>query len=350
MPIPRFPPITTLFTTLIGEAFNIAIVSFALNVSLVKYFSNKHEYQIDSNQELLSYGVGNLMCSLFSGFPACSGLTRSLIDEGIGARTQVYSLISSLVVLTAFLGIGFLFKELPNAVLAAIIFVSLIKKCFETKEFIKIFKTSKLESLAWCITFLGVIILDIDYGLYIGLACSLFLNIIQTQRPYACVLGVIKNTDLYEDVRFCPDVVELKGIKIIRYEANVYYANVDNFKYRVCKLSLVEPKEVIALMDKKKERHAKLLARIAKKKLKKLKSKSNVHFESVSQMPGEQLATDEEDQAKKSIEIELYNILSKIKIKDVVLDMSCINYVDSMGAESILQVGFGFLLLENFEF
>ena len=82
MPSPKFPPFGIVFMTLIGDAFNVAIVSFALNISLVKYFSHKHDYEINSNQELLAYGVGNVACSLFSGFPACSGLTRSLIVEG----------------------------------------------------------------------------------------------------------------------------------------------------------------------------------------------------------------------------------------------------------------------------
>lgn len=104
MPKPKFPPIASAFTTLIGDAVNIAIVSFALNISLVKYFSNKHDYEVNSNQELLSYGmltfiiyylelkykkllpnilkgIGNLIISFFSGFPACSGLTRSLIGK-----------------------------------------------------------------------------------------------------------------------------------------------------------------------------------------------------------------------------------------------------------------------------
>ncbi len=51
------PPLDLVFITLIGDAVNIAIVSFALNISLVKYFSHKHDYEINSNQELLSYGL-----------------------------------------------------------------------------------------------------------------------------------------------------------------------------------------------------------------------------------------------------------------------------------------------------
>jgi MFS superfamily sulfate permease-like transporter len=278
------------------------------------------------------------MCSLFSGFPACSGLTRSLIVEGVGARTQVYSLISSLVVLTAFLGIGFLFKELPNAVLAAIIFVSLIKKCFESREIIKIFKKSTLEGLAWCATFLGVIVLDIDYGIYIGLACSLFLNIIESQRPHATVLGVIKNTDIYEDVSFSPDVIELNGIKIIRYEANIYYANVDNFKYRVAKLSSLNTKEIVALIDKQKENFHKQVEKLKKQKVRDNKNKEKVFTEEFEKSVLELELKELEEQAKLNHDSELKSIIDQIEIKHIVLDMSCVNFIDSMGVESILQL------------
>ena len=103
----------------------------------------------------------------FINFKNSSMLTRSLIVEGIGARTQVSSLISGLIVLISFLGIGFLFKDLPNACLAAVIVVTLIRKCFEARSVIKIFRKSKLEGLSRYATFFGVLILDIDYGLYL---------------------------------------------------------------------------------------------------------------------------------------------------------------------------------------
>jgi MFS superfamily sulfate permease-like transporter len=277
------------------------------------------------------------MCSLFSGFPACSGLTRSLIVEGVGARTQVYSLISSLVVLTAFLGIGFLFKELPNAVLAAIIFVSLIKKCFESREIVKIFKKSKFEGLAWCATFLGVIVLDIDYGIYIGLACALFLNIIQSQRPNATILGVIKNTDIFEDVRLGSDILEYEGIKIIRYEANIYYANVDNFLYKIGKLSSINPKEAIASIEKKKEKLDRLMLILAKQKNKNLSNKK-IFTEQFTKEVFEKEMNQKEEQLKKDHELEINNLLDRIQVKHLILDMSCVNYIDSMGVDSILQL------------
>ena len=60
--------------------------------------------------------------------------------------------------------------------------------------------------LAWLVTFLGVMILDVDYGLYIGLCFSLLLVIAQTQRASISVLGNIPYTDMYENIEICQEV------------------------------------------------------------------------------------------------------------------------------------------------
>jgi hypothetical protein len=51
--------------------------------------------------------------------------------------------------------------------------------------------------------------------------------------------------------------VEIEGIKIIRYESSIFYANVDNFVYRIFKLSGLNPNDVIEAMKKKREQFAK---------------------------------------------------------------------------------------------
>lgn len=57
---------------------------------------------------------------------------------------------------------------------------------------------------------------------------------------------------------------ELDGIKIIRYERSVYFANVDNFKYKIMKLSSCHTKDYLD----------KINAQIKKIKKKELKNKS----------------------------------------------------------------------------
>ena len=88
MPKPRVPPFQ-IFPILIGDAIAIAIVTFALNISMAKLFAKKYNYEIRPNQELFSYGIGNVVVSFFNGFPACVGLSRCVILDGVGGKTQV---------------------------------------------------------------------------------------------------------------------------------------------------------------------------------------------------------------------------------------------------------------------
>ena len=63
---------------------------------------------------MIAYGAGNILSGLFSGIPATGGLTRTRIVETSGAKTQMYSLVSSIFVLIVIVGLGFLFRNLPN--------------------------------------------------------------------------------------------------------------------------------------------------------------------------------------------------------------------------------------------
>ncbi len=161
--------------------------------------------------------------------------------------------------------------------------------------------------------------------------------IFQTQCPPASIIGNIKDTEFYEDVKYCPDAIEIENTKIIRYEANIYYANVENFTYQITKLSTVNPREIIELLEKKKEESEKRLKKIKSKKIKEAK-KTAASNEAVAGSSKTDLETDEQEQEKKNLEAEIDSILNKIKIKNLILDLSSINYIDSMGAESIIRV------------
>jgi MFS superfamily sulfate permease-like transporter len=51
-----------------------------------------------------------------------------------------------------------------------------------------------------------VIILDVDIGLYIGIAWSLVMIIIRTQRARMSVLGNLPDTEMYESHEICEKV------------------------------------------------------------------------------------------------------------------------------------------------
>ena len=71
------------------DALMIALVSFIISISMVKLFSNLQKYEVDSNQELLAYGVTNMVCAPLNCYVGTASLSRSYVQYSAGGKTQV---------------------------------------------------------------------------------------------------------------------------------------------------------------------------------------------------------------------------------------------------------------------
>lgn len=79
----------------------------------------------------------------------------------------------------------------------------------QATQLIKFWKLSKTDAIIWIVTFFVVILVNIDIGLLAGLIVSLASVLLQSIRPYTCLLGHIPNSDLYLD---------LNRYKAVRFE------------------------------------------------------------------------------------------------------------------------------------
>jgi SulP family sulfate permease len=70
----------------------------------------------------------------------------------------------------------------------------------------------------------------IDQGLAIGVGVSLVIVLYSTTRPYCTLLGRVGGSDIYRDIRRCADAHIPRGIRIFRFHARLYFANMDYFE------------------------------------------------------------------------------------------------------------------------
>ncbi|XP_061412893.1 prestin-like isoform X2 [Lethenteron reissneri] len=196
LPVPQLPTVTN-FSSLIADGLAIAIVGYAVSVSLAKIFAKKHGYTVDANQELFAHGVCNLFGSFFQCFPSAASISRTSIQEGTGGNTQLASGISTMVVLVVLLAVGPLFRALQRSVLACIIVVGLKRMLMHFTDLKQLWKISKVDFYIWLVTWLAVLLLNVDLGLGVAVAFSLMTIVYRTQRPDCKLLGRIPNTELY---------------------------------------------------------------------------------------------------------------------------------------------------------
>jgi SulP family sulfate permease len=108
-------------------AVGVMLVGFAEGLGAAKTYAAKNHYQVDANRELLGLGAANLASGLSSGRVVNGSLSKTAVNAGSGARSQLSGLIvAALTVLTQLFLTG-LFEELPEATLAAVVIAALVE-------------------------------------------------------------------------------------------------------------------------------------------------------------------------------------------------------------------------------
>ncbi|PAV81446.1 hypothetical protein WR25_22268 [Diploscapter pachys] len=227
--IPRFD----IMRHLIGDGVSIAVVGFAITVSLGKLFAKKHGYRVDPNQELLALGLSNAISSLLVVFPISASLSRTLVSEAAGARTQLTGMVASIILLITILWMGPLLEDLPMCILSCIVLVSLRSLLLKIFELPKLWRCSKLDVVIWVVTAIVTILWDIIEGLIAGIIIAILLVVVRTQWPRLHDLGVIDETQSdFREIDRYGKATRLQ-VPIIRFDAPLIFTNIDIFKKKL---------------------------------------------------------------------------------------------------------------------
>ncbi|XP_062557645.1 prestin-like [Armigeres subalbatus] len=234
LPAPEMPPIS-LFKLVAVDAIAIAIVSYSIVMSMALVFAQKDGYEIRPNQELVAMGATNIVTSFFSCIPTACSLSRSLIQYQSGGKTQITATFSSVLILVVLLWIGPYFEYLPRCVLASIIFVALKEMLWQVQHIKKFYREGSLELLIWMVTFLTVVLVDVDIGLLTGVIISLVALYIRGWKSYYSLLGTVPDTAIYVDLGSHNRAAEIPHIKIFKYSGAINFASRATFKKALTK-------------------------------------------------------------------------------------------------------------------
>ena len=221
-------------------ALTIALVGFMESIAVAKAIQARHKsYKVDANQELIGLGLANIAGAFFRSFPTTGGFSRTAVNDGAGAKTGLSSIVSAVLIGLTLLFLTPLFYYLPNAILAAVIMVAVFG-LIDYKEAVILWKSDRTEFVMLIATFLATLALGIEQGILTGVILSLGMVIYRSAYPHMAVLGKIPGTTHYRNINRFAEAVESKEVLIVRIDAQLYFANSQNFKDWV--LSKIEQK------------------------------------------------------------------------------------------------------------
>nr|XP_013798834.1 PREDICTED: solute carrier family 26 member 6 [Apteryx mantelli mantelli] len=333
---PPMAPNIKYFGQVVGNAFAIAVVGYAICISLGKIFALKHGYKVDSNQELIALGLSNFLGGFFQCFAISCSMSRSLVQESTGGNSQVAGVIASLVILVTILKIGELFRDLPKAILAAIIIVNLKGMFKQFADFRTLWKSNRVDLMVWIVTFVATLLLNLDLGLGVSVAFALLTVVFQTQLPHYSILGHISDTDIYRDTVEYKQAQEVPGVKIFRSSSTIYFANAELYSEALKKKSGTN---VDRLIEKKKKALKKLKKR--QKQAEKEKAKRQKDAENECNGPGIAVIDLGQEAAEGSTPAEPTLRSLGLPVPDfhtVILDFSPVNFVDTVSIKILKNI------------
>jgi SulP family sulfate permease len=218
------PPVSHLVPLIAGAA-GMLLVIFSESLGAAQTLATKHGYEIDPNQELIALGVVNAASGFVGGLGAGGSLSQSAVNEGAGARSELSTVFASVLAVVTVLVLTPLFKNLPEAVLGALI-VHAVSHLWKIAEFKRYRHEQPLEFWVGIGTGVGVITIDVLPGLVFGVVAMVLLVIYDASRPHVSMLARVPGLpDAYGDVGRHPDYEHIPGLVVLRLEAPLFYAN-----------------------------------------------------------------------------------------------------------------------------
>ena len=250
------------FAELLGGAVGLMLIGFAEGLGAAKTYAAKRGYDVDPNRELVGLGLSNLGSGFLSGMVVNGSLSKTAVNAGAGARSQISALTAAALTVVTLLFLTGIFEQLPLATLSAVVVAAVVELVdvrslrdlwrVRTGRLAHVYQvTARADFMAAGAALLGVLVFDTLPGLVIGIAVSLILLLARTSRPRVTVLAPVGNEigRPWVDAGRNPDYPTVPGVLAIRVEGPLIFANAEYVRSRVRELAPSTPDLRLVVLD-----------------------------------------------------------------------------------------------------
>ena len=234
-PQPAWPDISWRdVADLLPAAFGVMIVC-AEAVGVSRALAGADGYRVDANRDLVALGGSNLLAGLSQGFVQSGGASQTMAAERAGGKTQLGSIIAAGLILVTGAFLTFLFEDLPEATLAAIVVVA-IAGFFRINE---LWRFARIRSSAFFLSLtalVGVLLFGVLPGLLIAAGLSLILVIKRLSRPDVGELARDPSSGAWGHVERHPGWSAPQQVAVAQVDGPLFYANAMSVKERIIDL------------------------------------------------------------------------------------------------------------------
>ena len=154
-------------------AFAIAVIASIGSSIMALKLELKQSKKINLNREYISLGLAKFLSAFFGSMVSAGSFNRTILAYKIGGKTQITSIVSSLIILFTILFLTQVVYYFPQSVIASLIIYS-VYFLFDFKLMFKLWREDKIELSYIFITMLATLFIGFIEGILLGVFVKFF--------------------------------------------------------------------------------------------------------------------------------------------------------------------------------
>jgi high affinity sulfate transporter 1 len=216
---------------LVSVAASCAVMIITQSAATARVYAARHEQELDENADLAGLSVANAAAGLSGTFVVNGSPTQTAMVEGAGAQSQVAQLATAAVVAIVLLMLTHPLQYLPRCVLGALVFVIAIR-LIKVRTILALRRESPGEFGLAIFAAVVVVAAGVEQGIVLAMILSLLRIVQHSYDPHTGVM-TLSQYGIWQLNPVIPGAVTEPGLVLYRFEAELFYANVNRFSEEV---------------------------------------------------------------------------------------------------------------------
>jgi high affinity sulfate transporter 1 len=218
-------------TALLGTAVSMFLVILAQSAATSRAYAVKYQERFVENDDLVGLSAANLVAGFSGTFVVNGSPTKTEMVDEAKSHTQAAQLTTAAVVAIVLLFLTKPLEYLPNAVLAAVVFLIGLK-LIEIANMREIWRLRKDEFAIAALTAIVVVVVGVEQGIILAIVLSVILHVRRHYTPHDRVVGW-DSAGKFEWLAPTPGTVSEPGLVIYRFAVGLFYANAERFSEEI---------------------------------------------------------------------------------------------------------------------
>ena len=208
-------------------ALSIFVVIVAQSAATSRAYAAKFDDAFDENVDLTGLAAANLAAGLSGTFVVNGSPTKTAMVDDAGGRSQLAQLVTAAVVLVVLLVLTKPLSYMPEAVLAAVVFLIGVR-LVDVRGMREVLRRRPVEFAVALATAAIVVIVGVEQGIILAILLAVVAHTRHSYTPYDRLL-VRGAGKIWTSLPLDSGAQARPGLLIYRFGSSLYYANASRF-------------------------------------------------------------------------------------------------------------------------